>query len=79
LEGRLNNNGRPCIKKLKKTTRHRGLTPVMIATQEAQIRTLMDQTQPGQIVCKTFLKKTHCKKGWLAWPNKFTRPYLENT
>jgi hypothetical protein len=57
--------GRLCIKKLKKTARHRGLTPVILATQEAQIRRLMVQTQPGQIVLKTLPQKTHRKKGWL--------------
>jgi hypothetical protein len=55
--------GRLCIKKLKKTARHRGLTPVILATQEAQIRRLMVQTQPGQIVLKTLPQKTHRKKG----------------
>jgi hypothetical protein len=40
--------------------------PVILATQEAEIRTAV-WSQPGQIVCETLLKKTHCKKGVVEW------------
>jgi hypothetical protein len=33
------------------------LTPVILATQEEEIRRIMVQSQPGRIVCKTYLKK----------------------
>jgi hypothetical protein len=32
--------------------------PVILATQEAEIRRIMVQSQPGQIVCKTLSQKT---------------------
>jgi hypothetical protein len=32
---------------------HRWLTPVIIATQEAEIRRIMVQSQPGQAVLET--------------------------
>jgi hypothetical protein len=34
-------------------TGHQWLTPVFLATQEAEIRRIMVQSQPRQIVCKT--------------------------
>jgi hypothetical protein len=33
--------------------RHQWLTPVSLAIQEAEIRRIMVQANPGQIVCKT--------------------------
>jgi hypothetical protein len=33
------------------------LTSVILATQEAEIRRIMVQSQPGQIVCKTISQK----------------------
>jgi hypothetical protein len=41
-----------------------GLTPVILATQEAEIRRIVVQSQPMQIVCKTLAqeKKTKPKK-----------------
>jgi hypothetical protein len=38
----------------------------ILATQEAEIRRIVVQSQPGKIVCKTdaILKKIHHKKGW---------------
>jgi hypothetical protein len=37
--------------------RHWWLTPVILATQEAEIRRIMVGSQPGQIVLETLLKK----------------------
>jgi hypothetical protein len=33
------------------------LTPVILATQEAEIRRIVVQSHPGQIVCKTLSRK----------------------
>jgi hypothetical protein len=37
-------------------------TPVLLATQEAEIRVIVVQSQPRQIVCKSLSQKTHYKK-----------------
>jgi hypothetical protein len=39
------------------------LTPIIQATQEAEIRRIMVQSQPWQIVCETLSQKIHHKKG----------------
>jgi hypothetical protein len=39
--------------------------PVILATQEAAIRSIAVRTQPGETVPETLSKKTHHKK-WLA-------------
>jgi hypothetical protein len=44
------------LKREKKKARYWWLTPVILTTQEAKIR-----SQPGQIVCETYLVKT-CHK-----------------
>jgi hypothetical protein len=56
------------ILKISFLTRHWWLTPVILATQEAEIRRLEVQSQPRQIVCKTLSrKKTITKKGLVEW------------
>jgi hypothetical protein len=35
-----------------------GRTPVILATQEAEIRRIVVQRQPGEIVCETLSRKT---------------------
>jgi hypothetical protein len=41
--------------------------PVIPATQEAEIRRITVQSQPGQIICKTLSQKNHHKKGLVEW------------
>jgi hypothetical protein len=38
--------------------------PVTLATQEAEIKRIMVQSQSGPIVCKTLSGKNLQKKGW---------------
>jgi hypothetical protein len=38
------------------------LTPVILAIQEAEIRRIMVQSQPGQIVCEILSQKTLSQK-----------------
>jgi hypothetical protein len=45
------------IKKSHFVTRHWWLTPVILPTQEADIRRIVFQSQPGQIVPKTQSRK----------------------
>jgi hypothetical protein len=37
--------------------RHQWLTPVILATQEAEIERVMVRSQPGQIVVRSYLDK----------------------
>jgi hypothetical protein len=51
------------------SARRQWFRPVILATQ-AEVRRIMVQSQPGQIVCETILKKPITKKGlveWLKW------------
>jgi hypothetical protein len=41
--------------------------PVILATQEAEIRRIVVQSQLGQIVPETLSQKTHHKKGLVEW------------
>jgi hypothetical protein len=43
--------------------------PVILTTQEAEIRRIAVQSQPGQVVCKTLSqkKKMLYKKGMVEW------------
>jgi hypothetical protein len=45
------------------------LTPVILATQETQIRRIAVQSQPGQIVGRPYLEKpfTKKKRGLVEW------------
>jgi hypothetical protein len=43
------------------------LTHGILATQEAEIRRIAVQNQPGQIVRKTLSEKDHHKKGLVEW------------
>jgi hypothetical protein len=43
-------------------TGHPWLTPVILATQEEQIRRITVQSQPGQIVCETLSQKNPSQK-----------------
>jgi hypothetical protein len=43
------------------------LTPVILATQEAEIRKIAVQSQPRQIVHETLSFKKHHKTGLVEW------------
>jgi hypothetical protein len=42
--------------------------PVILATQEAEIRRIVVQSQPEQIVHEALSQKTHHKKRLVEWP-----------
>jgi hypothetical protein len=41
--------------------------PIILATQEAEIRRIVFETNPKQIVHKTLSRKTHHKTGLVEW------------
>jgi hypothetical protein len=43
-------------------SRHQWLTPVILATQEAEIRRIEDESQPSQIIQDTLSQKTSKQK-----------------
>jgi hypothetical protein len=48
----------------------RWLTPIILVTQEAEIKRISVQSQPGRIVCETLSqkkKKNHHKKVLVEW------------
>jgi hypothetical protein len=51
--------GKECGIKTLSIARYWWLTPVILATQEAKIRRITVQSQPGQIVHETLSQKTH--------------------
>jgi hypothetical protein len=54
--------------KNENTARHWWLTPVILATQEAEIKRIIVQSQSRQIVPEILSqKKTHHKKGLVGW------------
>jgi hypothetical protein len=52
-----------CKENVKVWARCRWLTPVIPATQEAELRRIMVGSQPGQIVHKTLSQKTLYQRG----------------
>jgi hypothetical protein len=50
----------------KKTNNSWALMPIILATQEAEIKRIAVRRQPGQIVCP-ILKKTLHKEGLVEW------------
>jgi hypothetical protein len=53
--------------KNKNTGRHWWLTPVIQATEEAEIRRIEVQSQPGQVVQETLSRKYPSEKGLTEW------------
>jgi hypothetical protein len=64
-------------RKDKKCCRSQWFTPIVLATQEAEIRRIVVGSQPGQIVWKTLSwKKPIPKKGW--WSGSRCRPWVQS-
>jgi hypothetical protein len=49
---------------LSKPQESQVLLPVILATQEAEMRRIAVRSQPGQRVHETYVEKTQHKKGW---------------
>jgi hypothetical protein len=54
------------------------LMPIILAIQEAEIRRIAVQSQPGQVVHETLSQKYHHKKGLTEWL-KFKPQYHNNS
>jgi hypothetical protein len=50
-----------------KISGHQWLTPIILVTQEAEIRRIVVQSQPRQIVCETISKTSITIKGLVEW------------
>jgi hypothetical protein len=59
---RIRPGGSKALIKASHLARHLWFTPVILATQEAEIRRIMVQSQPWQIVCKTLSRKNPSQK-----------------
>jgi hypothetical protein len=60
----------------EREARYQWLTPVIPATQEAEIRRIKVWSQPGQIVRKTLSRKNPSqKKGW--WSGSRWQPLIQ--
>jgi hypothetical protein len=57
----LNSNPIP-PKRKNYLARHQCLTLIILTTQEAEIRRITVQSQPGQIVCETLFQKSPSQK-----------------
>jgi hypothetical protein len=53
--------------RVKKLARRQWLTPIILATQEVEIRRITVQSPPRQIVCETLSQKTLHKIGLVEW------------
>jgi hypothetical protein len=61
------------IRKRECGVRRQWFTPVILDTQEAEIRKIVVQSQPGQIVlCDPISKKPFTEEGW--WSGSRGRP-----
>jgi hypothetical protein len=62
----------------KRQARHQWLTPVILATQEAEVRRITVLSQPGQIVCKTLSQRNPSQRkrgvGVERWNGSRCRP-----
>jgi hypothetical protein len=66
----------PPLKNVQGIARRQWLTPIILATQKAEIRRIMVQRQLQQIVCETLSwKKLITKKGW--WTDSWWRSWVQ--
>jgi hypothetical protein len=67
------------VHKTNLLARHWWITPVILATQEAEIRRIAVWTQPGQIVHETLSqkKKSQNKKEKRLWSGSRCRPWVQ--
>jgi hypothetical protein len=58
--------GRKNLQKVRNPAGPWWLTPIILATQEAENRKITVSSQPRQIVCETLCQKNTSQKGWLS-------------